>query len=291
MKKVLKYRLFGEAGLAGLLLLTLAGCHKDDMQTTLRVKRAGYQPQQVEKTYIGTGLQDMVVGWSSGDQVKINGTQCSLSNINVDYAEINVGSASSPYYAVYPYSSSNTASASGGSVTIPSSQTYTLSGGNQVIDAPMAAYMSASNGYIFFRNVASLLRVAVMNGNENSTFTVNSISVYDEDSSSNAVILCGSMQYSFNGETQTNDITTGNVTGYSKVVLDNCSTAGAISVGDMKVFNIVVPPYSTLKKLTFVVNGSLGSAAAKDYTITQNTARTLSHGEVAVQFFATNFDR
>ena len=290
MKKVLKYRLFGVTGLAGLLLLTLAGCHKDDTQTTLRVKRAGYQPQQVEKTYIGTGLQDMVVGWSSGDQVKINGTQCSLSNINVDYAEINVGSASSSYYAVYPASNTVTASASGGSVTIPSSQTYTLSNGNQVIDAPMAAKMTSSDGYIYFRNVASLLRIALMNGNEHGqSFTVNSITVTTDNSNVN---LSGTQPFTFSGDTRTNDFTgITTLASGGDVTLTGCSAAGAINAGDMKVFNIVVAPYSTPCKLSITVNGTLQGGSPKNYTITQNTARTLSNGQVGVQFFATNFEK
>lgn len=235
----------------------------------------------------------MVVGWSSGDQVKINGTQCSLSNINVDYAEINVGSASSPYYAVYPYSSSNTASASGGSVTIPSSQTYSevTSGSTkyQKIDAPMAGIMPSGGGVLRMRNIASLLRIAVMNGNENSkTFTVNSITV----TASDGVKLSGTQPFTFNGDTRTNELTgITTLASGGDVTLTGCDAAGAIAAGDMKVFNIVVAPYDTDCKLTITVNGTLQGGSADNYTITQNTARTLSHGEVAVQFFATNFDR
>ena len=295
MKKVLKYRLFGVTGLAGLLLLTLAGCHKDDTQTTLRVKRAGYQPQQVEKTYIGTGLLDTVVSWYSTDQVNLYGigTPCSLSNINEGYAEINVGSASSPYYAVYP--ATNTVTTSGGTVSISPSQDYIVDvSGTQTINAPMAAKMTSSDGYLYFRNVASLLRIAVMNGNENGKyFDLNSISV----TADNGAILTGDQQFTFLGS-DTKDYGLNNTTlsnGGNTVTLNvNCAAHNnsdvRINAGNMEVFNMVVLPYSS-SKLSITVTGTLQDSTQKTYTIVQNTARSLSAGEVAVQFFATSFDK
>ena len=139
------------------------------------------------------------------------------------------------------------------------------------------------------RNIASLLRVAVMNGNENKSFTVSSITV----SASNSVNLSGTQEFTFPGskDTRANDIGTGSLSSGSNVTLTGCSAAGAIVAGGMKVFNIVVAPYSDTSRLSITVNGTLQGGSAKDYTITQNTACTLSHGEVAVQFFATNFDK
>ena len=286
-----KYRLIGRSGLVGMtLLVCFAGCKKDE-QSVLQIARADYQPQQVEKTYIGQGLDDMVAYWQTTDQVNINGTACNISDVNITQAKaIGATPQNGGYAAVYPSGSftGSGGSATGGSVTIPASQTYSVVDGRQVINAPMAAKLPATSGVLFFRNVVSLLRIAVMNGNENSkSFTVNSIAV----SADNSVKLSGTQAFTFPTNTESSDITTGSLTSGGDVTLTGCDAAGAISAGDMKIFNIVVAPYSTACKLTVTVNGTLQGSSAQNYTITQNTARTLSHGEVGVQFFATNFDK
>ncbi len=286
-----KYRLIGRSGLVGMtLLVCLAGCKKDE-ESVLQIARADYQPQQVEKTYIGQGLDDMVAYWQTTDQVNINGTACNISDVNITQAKaIGATPQNGGYAAVYPSGSftGSGGSATGGSVTIPASQTYSVVDGRQVINAPMAAKLPATSGVLFFRNVASLLRIAVMTGNENSkSFTVNSIAV----SADNSVKLSGTQAFTFPKNTEGSDITIGSLTNVGNVTLTGCDAAGAISAGDMKIFNIVVAPYDTDCKLTITVNGTLQGGSADNYTITQNTARTLSHGEVGVQFFATNFDK
>lgn len=287
-----KYRLIGRSGLVGMtLLVCLAGCKKDE-QSVLQIARADYQPQQVEKTYIGQGLDDMVAYWQTTDQVNINGTTCNISDVNITQAKaVGATPQNGGYAAVYPSGSftGSGGSATGGSVTIPASQTYSVVDGRQVINAPMAAKLPATSGVLYFRNVASLLRIAVMNGNENSkTFTVNSITV----TASDGVKLSGTQPFTFNGDTRTNELTgITTLASGGDVTLTGCSAAGAIAAGGMKVFNIVVAPYSTDCMLTITVNGTLQDGSAKNYEITQNTARNLSHGEVAVQFFATNFDK
>ena len=286
-----KYRLIGWSGLIGMtLLVCLAGCKKDE-QSVLHIARADYQPQQVEKTYIGLGLDDMVAYWDDTDHVKINGSKYPLSNVSVTQAEASdVPSVNGGYAAVYPSGSftGSGGSATGGSVDIPDLQTYRVKNGKQIINAPMAAKLPSTSGVLYFRNVASLLRIAVMNGNESShSFTVNSISV----TADNSVNLSGTQAFTFPTNTEGSDLTIGSLTSGGNVSLTGCDAAGAITAGDMKVFNIVVAPYSTACKLTITVNGTLQGGSADNYTITQNTARTLSHGEVAVQFFATNFDK
>ena len=295
MKKEIRYRLFGLAGLLGLLLLCITGCNKDDTQTMLRITRTEYVPEQQQKSYIGLGLQDMIVTWQTTDHVNVNNNDCILTNIQNGDADANASTSSNGYAAVYPYTGSmltgTGSSSTGGSVTISSSQTYSevTAGSTQKIDAPMAGIVPAGGGVLRMRNIASLLRVAVMNGNENKSFTVSSITV----SASNSVNLSGTQEFTFPGskDTRANDIGTGSLSSGSNVTLTGCSAAGAIVAGGMKVFNIVVAPYSDTSRLSITVNGTLQGGSAKDYTITQNTARTLSHGEVAVQFFATNFDK
>ena len=295
MKKEIRYRLFGFAGLLGLLLLCITGCNKDKTQTMLRITRTEYVPEQQQKSYIGLGLQDMIVTWQTTDHVNVNNNDCILTNIQNGDADANASTSSNGYAAVYPYTGSmltgTGSSSTGGSVTISSRQTYSevTAGSTQKIDAPMAGIVPAGGGVLRMRNIASLLRVAVMNGNENKSFTVSSITV----SASNSVNLSGTQEFTFPGskDTRANDIGTGSLSSGSNVTLTGCSAAGAIVAGGMKVFNIVVAPYSDTSRLSITVNGTLQGGSAKDYTITQNTARTLSHGEVAVQFFATNFDR
>lgn len=296
MKIEIRYRLFGFAGLLGLLLLCITGCNKDETQTMLRITRTEYVPEQQQKSYIGLGLQDMIVTWQTTDHVNVNNNDCSLTNIQNGDADANASTSSNGYAAVYPYTGSmltgTGSSSTGGSVTISSSQTYSevTAGSTQKIDAPMAGIVPAGGGVLRMRNIASLLRIAVMNGNENSkTFTVNSITV----SASDGVKLSGTQEFTFpnSKDTRADDIRTGSLSSGSNVTLTGCSAAGAIAAGGMKVFNIVVAPYSTDCMLTITVNGTLQGGSAKDYTITQNTARTLSHGEVAVQFFATNFEK
>ena len=296
MKKEIRYRLFGLAGLLGLLLLCITGCNKDETQTKLRITRTEYVPEQQQKSYIGLGLQDMIVTWQTTDHVNVNNNDCILTNIQNGDADANASTSSNGYAAVYPYTGSmltgTGSSSTGGSVTISSSQTYSevTAGSTQKIDAPMAGIMPSGGGVLRMRNIASLLRIAVMNGNENSkTFTVNSITV----SASDGVKLSGTQEFTFpnSKDTRANDIGTGSLSSGSNVTLTGCSAAGAIVAGGMKVFNIVVAPYSDTSRLSITVNGTLQGGSAKDYTITQNTARTLSHGEVAVQFFATNFDK
>ena len=295
MKKEIRYRLFGLAGLLGLLLLCITGCNKDDTQTMLRITRTEYVPEQQQKSYIGLGLQDMIVTWQTTDHVNVNNDDCILTNIQNGDADANASTSSNGYAAVYPYTGSmltgTGSSSTGGSVTISSSQTYSevTAGSTQKIDAPMAGIVPAGGGVLRMRNIASLLRVAVMNGNENKSFTVSSITV----SASNSVNLSGTQEFTFPGskDTRANDIGTGGLSSGSNVTLTGCSAAGAIVAGGMKVFNIVVAPYSDTSRLSITVNGTLQGGSAKDYTITQSTARTLSHGEVAVQFFATNFDK
>lgn len=295
MKKEIRYRLFGFAGLLGLLLLCITGCNKDKTQTMLRITRTEYVPEQQQKSYIGLGLQDMIVTWQTTDHVNVNNNDCILTNIQNGDADANASTSSNGYAAVYPYTGSmltgTGSSSTGGSVTISSRQTYSevTAGSTQKIDAPMAGIVPAGGGVLRMRNIASLLRVAVMNGNENKSFTVSSITV----SASNSVNLSGTQEFTFPGskDTRANDIGTGSLSSGSNVTLTGCSAAGAIVAGGMKVFNIVVAPYSDTSRLSITVNGTLQGGSAKDYTITQNTARTLSHGEVAVQFFATNFDK
>lgn len=295
MMRNVNYRFWGLSVI--MTLVCLAGCKKEE-QLVLSVTRAGFQPQQVEKTYIGRGLQDTVVNWTNTENVYIDGTGITASScpltIQGDKVQVTPSGTASAYYALYP-ASNTTVSTSGGSVNIPSSQYYTEDGnGNQIINAPMAAYLTAANGTLFFRNVASLLRIAVMNGNENGkTFTVKRISV----SASNNVNLSGSLPFTFSGNTQNADINTPDPASASGVTLTGCDTnatlgnSNTIAPGAMKVFNIVVAPYSTDCELTIKVTGTLQGGSVDTYTIVQNTARNLLHGEVAVQFFATNFEK
>ena len=274
-----------------LLVLCFTSCKKE--QKLLRIAHADFQPQQIEKTYIGRNLLDSIVYWKQGNTVKINNNNPAKQIVG-NGTDVWIDYYANSYSAVYPSGatlSGTNPNFTGGSCAISQWQTYTENErtGFQDITPPMAAKLSAPSGVLYFRNFASLLRIAVMNGSLDYDFRFDSIQI---DSKRNNIR--GTQSFTFNGDTKDNDISMGALSnGGKRITLKGCKTGGDIPPGEMKCYNIIIAPFTTPDSLTITIlkGRHVGSGvASKNHVLVQNKAITLPHGCVAVQFFATDFN-
>lgn len=271
-------------------VLCFAGCKKEEQ--LLRIAHADFQPQQIEKTYIGRNLLDSIVYWKEGNTVKINNNNPAKQIVG-NGTDVWIDYYANSYSAVYPSGATlqgTNPNFTGGYYNIPITQIYTENEqtGFQDITPPMAAKLSAPTGVLYFRNFASLLRIAVMNGSLDYDFRFDSIQI---DGKRN---IRGNQYFTFNGDTKDNDISLGNLSsGGKRIILKGCKTGGDIPPGEMKCYNIIIAPITTPDSLTITIlkGRHVGSGvASKNFVLAQNKAITLPHGCVAVQFFATDFN-
>lgn len=151
------------------LAILCAGCEKDKT-TVLKAKISGFD--KGSKVYIDNTRTPR---WHSGDKVKVNGTETTVS-VSGNNGSMEVAAAG-VYKAVYP-SAYVTGMGNQKAVylNIPRSQTYEDDGnGRQIVRAPMGAY--SENETLLFKNLGSLLGIIVNNDRSNGTIIIDSISV------------------------------------------------------------------------------------------------------------------
>lgn len=176
---------------AGMLLL--AGCQKDDLQgrgerMMLNLEAFG----SGSKTVLGD--DDRSLQWLSGDQVRINGVDYTVSTSGDEAYVSDVPEASS-YKALFPASMAEGHSMSGSTVTatLPRQYEYRTEGGLQVLDAPLAAVGDGSGG-LTFRHLTGALTVVIKNTTSNTLY-VDSVVL------SSAQQLCGDITVDFDNLT------------------------------------------------------------------------------------------
>lgn len=165
---------FSLTAVAFIATLILAGCQKD--ATTLRIRLDNFGGNS--KVYMA-GDRLNVPTWSSGDTIWIDHT----TNADHSYAlnSFNASGAATltlpnypTYCALYPYSL-GTVTGTTATITIPREQPYYTKGGNQVVNAPMAAYTgNDSPGIMTFHNLGALLAINIEN---NFNPTISSLSI------------------------------------------------------------------------------------------------------------------
>lgn len=176
---------------AGMLLL--AGCQKDDLQgrgerMMLNLEAFG----SGSKTVLGD--DDRSLQWLSGDQVRINGVDYTVSTSGSEAYVSDVPEASS-YKALFPASMAEGRSMSGTTVTatLPRQYEYRTEGGLQVLDAPLAAMGDGSAG-LTFRHLTGALTVVIKNTTSNTLY-IDSVVL------SSAQQLCGNITVDFDNLT------------------------------------------------------------------------------------------
>lgn len=176
---------------AGMLLL--AGCQKDDLQgrgerMMLNLEAFGSGSKTV------LGADDRSLQWLSGDQVRINGVDYTVSTSGDEAYVSDVPEASS-YKALFPASMAEGRSMSGTTVTatLPRQYEYRTVGGLQVLDAPLAAVGDGSEGLTFL-HLTGALTVVIENTTSNTLY-IDSVVL------SSAQQLCGDITVDFDNLT------------------------------------------------------------------------------------------
>lgn len=208
--------------LATAMLFT--ACHKDENGLiSLNVELGNYTGAGNAKMYVD---DDRYTHWTSGDQVKINNTACSV-DLSGSKAKITGVEQHADYKAIYPagiVTGANT-------INLPAEQVYTVDGENQVIVAPMAAYTTGNT--LSFTNLCALIRVDVTNNDYSNPVIMESITV-----TSSSTNLCGNGTIDFDGTP-----TLGALDGGKTVTLTFDGTT-TVSKRSTKSFYIYVPQFS-----------------------------------------------
>lgn len=172
---------------AGMLLL--AGCQKDDLQgrgerMMLNLEAFGSGSKTV------LGADDRSLQWLSGDQVRINGVDYTVSTSG-DEAYVSDVLEASTYKALFP--ASMAAERDMSAATLPRQYEYRTEGGLQVLDAPLAAVGDGSGG-LTFRHLTGALTVVIKNTTSNTLY-IDSVVL------SSAQQLCGDITVDFDNLT------------------------------------------------------------------------------------------
>ena len=202
--------------------MLFAACQKDDNGLiSLNVEVSNYAGAGNTKMYVDASNY---THWTTGDQVKINGTDCPV-NLSGSKAQITGVVQNDDYKAIYPASivtGTNT-------INLPAEQAYSVDGsGNQIMSAPMAAYTAGNT--LTFSNLCALIKVDVT---PNTNLVMERIIV-----TSSTTNLCGSGTIDFSGTP-----TLGALDGSKTVTLTFDGTT-TVSNGDTKSFYIYVPQFT-----------------------------------------------
>lgn len=260
--------------------MVFAACQKDEMGlVSLNVEIGNYAGAGSAKMYVDGSRY---THWTSGDQVNINGinaaSTCSVDLSGSNAKITNVPNSAQGYLAVYPAGIANSYSAYSSSftVTLPSTQTYSVDGsGNQIIHAPMYAYCASGDNTLSFRNLCSLVRVTV-NNNRTEDITMQGITI---TSSSNSSKLSGYATIK-DAKTESPYLSMGSgSTAFNYVTLDFTSASETVSQGTSKSYYIVVPPFASTTNITVTVE-AINATKFMDKSVTQNSA-TLSANVIA----------
>lgn len=224
---------------AGMLLL--AGCQKDDLQgrgerMMLNLEAFGSGSKTV------LGADDRSLQWLSGDQVRINGVDYTVSTSGDEAYVSDVPEASS-YKALFPASMAEGRSMSGTTVTatLPRQYEYRTEGGLQVLDAPLAAVGDGSEG-LTFRHLTGALTVVIKNTTSNTLY-IDSVVL------SSAQQLCGDITVDFDNLTAVSPNTEPSNSDTMVLLTVPYNTLSVAAGGEVKV-QIPVLPVSDANRFT-----------------------------------------
>lgn len=244
-------RIYSSLVLAAAAMLCLSSCKKENEGESVTLK-VQFEQNAAQKIYLSDGN---TVNYFQGETIQINNALYPVVN-----AAVQKVSAASNYVAVYPASNTGFTSA-GGSVSIPSVQTYSEINGRQNVEAPMVAYLSTSTGTLMFRNTASLLRVRVVNPSNTQTFNIESILV---DVASDWI--SGTQNITFSGSTTNNPIAITSITGANKQPYVKLEfTNETLAAGAYKDYYLITAPFSNQTLHTTVI-GTVNGDVKKRYT-------------------------
>ncbi|MBQ8703599.1 MAG: hypothetical protein IJ524_04430 [Bacteroidales bacterium] len=162
----------------------MASCQKENVDAQrLELVAEGMGGNQ--KTYVD-GVHTY---WMDGDLVSINGTTYTVSADGSAASISGSFNSGTTYVGVFPAGIMTGHSGSTVNLSLPGTYTYREDGsGHHVLDAPMAAYGTPSDGKLFFNHLTAALEVQVKNEATAYAIVLDSIVV-----SSDADQLCGPM--------------------------------------------------------------------------------------------------
>ena len=247
-----------------IVALMAASCQKEEMGRILTATIEQYEHDN--KAYIDN---DNYACWENDDHVNINGNPYAIRITDgegrANTATI-VGSdnLTGNLMAFYPADMANISSdGTGGTVTLPQTQTYRENNGHQVIDNPMAAYCPDGSNELRFRNLAALLKVTI---HATEDLQVRAIQVKgDEDQ-----MLWGTSQITLDYQ---NKPLLGKISDGGASVRLYFETPAEISAGANKSFYIVVPAGADFFDFTIAVLTNQGDAYLKTNRIGQTLPR------------------
>ncbi len=211
------------------MLLCMTACKKEE-NGILRLEVEHYNSDA--KMHID---DDDFAVWDNDDVVYLNGQECHVYSPYGDAASITFPrTLMPPYYASYPYQATHEAGYSDYTITLPAVQKYRTNGsGQQIVDAPMAAF-SADGNKLKFRNIGSILALKVISS---STIKVTNIEV-----SANKP-LCGDISFQSDINNSTYTLSSCSNGGYSVTLMginENVSSTG-------KIYYIALPAVNDAK--------------------------------------------
>lgn len=236
-------------------IVLLSGCAKESDCVSLSATIDGYESSDGSKLYIN---DDNYACWNDGDSIWVNGGEAIL-RISGDAALIGgVPYSESGYVAVYPSSIVDDNRVKGLDsigVKLPIVQTFLKDDNDrQIIEAPMIAYCSATGEGLEFKNLCSLVRVAITN-NGSSDLRVRGIRI----SLANASV-CGEGVVSV-ANPGVPSLRMGQ--GQPHSVLLAMPDVEKISSNSSKEYYIVVPPFSDQKFAMTVLTDKEGVISSR----------------------------
>lgn len=177
-------------------LLTVS-CKKDNVAFSIKATINNYTHDT--KVYVD---DDNFSCWAAGDEVKINDITGSIASTTNGghHGTINSESEVEPtFYAVYPASAvtSQSVTANGTTIHLPSMQKCIVEGGHQVVNAIMAAQGETE---LDFYNLCALLKVKVPATLHVTDIYVTTNTQSGTSSSPSGILLWGNGTVTFNGD-------------------------------------------------------------------------------------------
>ncbi len=264
---------------AALSALMLCSCQKDSETVNFNATITTYgQTGKASKTYID---DNRYCNWINQDKVLVNGTVYTVGVTGTGDDRIatiaNVAKSESGYYAYYPADGATIGTGWPAKVLLPQVQNYRTDGqGNQIVDAPMAAYCLPEENQtasLNFTNLCALLKIELPSDFDITTNEVAYIVV----SSSNKPLwgeatISGTTQPTLSEPSLANlyssdysvtlDFTNNGVfgsDGSSNTSTDGSNSAAATGVQSHGPFYVVLPPATNVSGLTvdiYVFNSS-----------------------------------
>ena len=250
--------------LAGIAMMY--GCQKEKDVVTLKAVI-----NQDTKAYIGSINGALYPFWNTGDRVRINGKEYTLSHIDRTYALITNVQGSDPYYAIFPSNCVRTMDVNNGTaqINIPTTQSYKKDeDGHQRVDMPMAAVNN--DDILQFKNLCSIIKVNVSNDIPQTDPNYGDLKVERiviQGAPGSSVTLCGLGTVNI----AEGSLTMSGTSNYAILTGEYNNEMETITPGDDHDFYIVVPPFSgsitmrvettTGKKCNFQVTNAVATAS------------------------------